>query len=435
MTVEPFQLTVTESAEKIRYGQLTPTEIVESLLGRIEELEPKVDAWATIDTRGALKSAKTLTREAADGRLRSPLHGIPVGIKDIFNTKGLKTRMGSPLFSDYVPESDAAVVANLRRAGAIILGKTETTEFAYLDPAPTKNPWNMEYTPGGSSSGSAAAVASRMCPLAFGTQTGGSITRPASFCGIPAMKPTHGLLSTEGIFPQSWSLDHVGFMARSVEDLSTTLQTLTGIEPPKTTRKPKIGLASSYFNEAGTVDITCNYNKSIERLKRSGAQLVEIELPESFRVVHPSHRVIMFAEAAAVHEVMFRKNPSSYRQNIQGEVYSGLLIPSSTYLHAQRIRGKFIREIQATMESIDALLTPATITPPLKGLTSTGDAAFNVPWSFSGFPTVNVPSGLNDEGLPLGIQLVGRPFEEANLLGVALWCEEVLLFNNEAPLR
>ena len=431
---ELYRLSVTESSEKFRSGELTPTELVEALLDRIAELEPKLDAWVTIDTEGALRSAKVLTREAACGKFRSPLHGIPVGVKDIFNTKGVKTTMGSPLFSDYVPESDAKVVEKLRRTGAIILGKTETTEFAYLDPAPTRNPWNTGYTPGGSSSGSAAAVAARMCPLAFGTQTGGSITRPASFCGVPAMKPTHGLLSTEGIYPQSWSLDHVGFMARSVADLLITLQALTGLENPKRVRKPKIGLFSSYFNEAGTAEVTRNYADVVRMLGRNGAQMIELDLPESFRAVHASHRVIMYAEAAAVHESMFRASPSSYRQNIQGEVYSGLLIPSSTYLRAQRIRGKFRREMRTTMEGIDTLVTPATITPPLLGLTSTGDAAFNVPWSFTGFPTVNIPSGLSEEGLPLGAQLVGKPYGDASLLEVASWCEKVLNFDDEPPL-
>jgi Asp-tRNA(Asn)/Glu-tRNA(Gln) amidotransferase A subunit family amidase len=432
--VEPYRFSVTESAERIRDGRLTPTELVESLLSRITELEPRLDAWVTVDTEGALKSAKTLTREAAARNLRGPLHGIPVGIKDIFNTKGLRTTMGSPLFSNYVPESDARIVERLREAGAIILGKTETTEFAYLDPAPTKNPWNIEYTPGGSSSGSAAAVASRMCPLAFGTQTGGSITRPASFCGVPAIKPTHGLLSNEGVYPQSWTLDHIGFMARSVGDLSTTLQALTGMESMEPMRKPRIGLPATYFNEVGAADVIRNYSETAEKLRRNGANVVELELPESFRVVHPSHRIIMFAEAAAVHESKFRESPSSYQPNIQGEVYSGLIIPSSTYLRAQRIRGIFRREMLSAMYGIDALLTPATITPPLKGLTSTGDAAFNVPWSFTGLPTVNIPSGLNEEGLPLGVQLIGRPYGEASLLGVASWCEKVLHFTVEPPL-
>ena len=169
-------------------------------------------------------------------------------------------------------------------------------------------------------------------------------------------------------------------------------------------------------------------------MRRNGANVVELELPESFRVVHPSHRVIMFAEAAAVHESKFRESPSSYRPNIQGEIYSGLIIPSSTYLRAQRIRDIFRRDLLAKMEGVDALLTPATITPPLKGLTSTGDAAFNVPWSFTGLPTVNIPSGLNDEGLPLGAQLVGKPYCEASLLSVALWCETTLHFTIEPPL-
>ncbi len=431
--VEPYQFSVAESAERIRDGRLTPTELVESLLSRITELEPRLDAWVTVDTEGALKSAKTLTREAAARNLRGPLHGIPVGIKDIFNTKGLRTTMGSPLFSNYVPQSDARIVERLREAGAIILGKTQTTEFAYLDPAPTKNPWNTEYTPGGSSSGSAAAVASRMCPLAFGTQTGGSITRPASFCGVPAIKPTHGLLSNDGVYPQSWTLDHIGFMARSVGDLSTTLQALTWMESTKPIRKPRIGLPATYFNEAGAAEVIRNYSETTEKLRRNGANVVELELPESFRVVHPSHRIIMFAEAAAVHESKFRESPSSYRPNIQGEIYSGLIIPSSTYLRAQRIRDIFRRDILAKMEGVDALLTPATITSPLKGLTSTGDAAFNVPWSFTGLPTVNIPSGLNDEGLPLGAQLVGKPYCEASLLNVALWCEKALHFTTEPP--
>jgi len=205
------------------------------------------------------------------------------------------------------------------------------------------------------------------------------------------------------------------------------------MESTKPIRKPRIGLPTTYFNEAGAADVTRNYSETIEKLRRNGANVVELELPKSFEVVHPSHRIIMFAEAAAVHESKFRESPSSYRPNIQGEVYSGLIIPSSTYLHAQRIRGIFRRDMLATMGEVDALLTPATITPPLKGLKSTGDAAFNVPWSFTGLPTVNIPSGLNDEGLPLGAQLVGKPYCEASLLNIASWCEKALHFTKEPP--
>jgi len=431
---EPHQLTVSEASKRIKNGQLTPLDLLESLLARIEELEPRLDAWVTVDAEGARKTAKALTGEARRGKLRGPLHGVPVGVKDIYDTKGLKTTMGSPLFADNIPERDAAVVAKLREAGAVILGKTETTEFAYLDPAPTRNPWNTAHTPGGSSSGSAAAVAARMCPLAFGTQTGGSVMRPASFCGVTAMKPTHDLLSREGIYPQSWSLDHAGFMARSVEDLALTLGALTGIKAKSRIRKPRIGVPTTYFNEAGTEDVTRNYLDAVSRLRRAGADIVEFKLPDTFRVVHSAHRVIMFAEAAAVHEAKFREAPAIYRPNMQGEIYSGLLIPSSTYLRAQRIRGRFRDEMTASMGGLDALITPTAPTAALKGLASTGDAAFNAPWSLAGFPTATIPSGLTGDGLPLGVQLIARPYEETKLLGVTTWCESALPFAAEPPL-
>jgi aspartyl-tRNA(Asn)/glutamyl-tRNA(Gln) amidotransferase subunit A len=431
---ELHQLTVSQAAKKIRLNQLTPLELVDSLLARIQELEPKLDAWVTVDAEGARKTAKILTAEAKRGIFRGPLHGIPVGIKDIYDTKGLKTTMGSPIFANNIPDTDSAVVARLRKVGATILGKTETTEFAYLDPAPTRNPWNPEHTPGGSSSGSAVAVSAKMCALAFGTQTGGSIMRPASFCGITAIKPTHDLLSREGIYPQSWSLDHAGFMTRSVEDLRLTLGALTSTEFKTKVRKPRLGIPTTYFKEAGTEEVTANYEDTLVKLRGAGAEVIDFKLPESFKVIHSAHRIIMFAEAAAIHEAKFRENPRLYRPHMQGEVYSGLIIPSSTYLHAQRIRGKFRSELAASMKDIDALLIPSAPTPALKGLASTGDAAFNAPWSLAGFPTVTIPSGLTGDCLPLGVQLVAKPYEEAKLLDAAAWCETTLPFKAEPSL-
>jgi aspartyl-tRNA(Asn)/glutamyl-tRNA(Gln) amidotransferase subunit A len=432
---EPYRLTISQASKKIRDGRLTPTELVESLLTRIDKLEPRLDAWVTVDAEGALKAAKTLTREAKNGRIRSPLHGIPVGVKDIYDTAGLKTTMGSRLFADHVPAKDAAVVAKLRESGAIILGKTETTEFAYLDPAPTRNPWNTEHTPGGSSSGSAAAVAARMCPLAFGTQTGGSVMRPASFCGVAAIKPTHDLLSREGIYPQSWSLDHAGFMARSVADLAITLKVLTDVEAKPKPRKPRIGVPTSYFNEAGTPAVTANYLSTVEKLRAAGAEVTDLKLPECFRVVHAAHRMIMFSEAATIHEAKFREKSDAYRQQMQSEIMGGLLIPASIYLRAQRIRAKFRADMTRLIADLDAIVTPSALTPALKGLSSTGDAAFNAPWSLIGFPTVTIPSGLTGDGLPLGLQIIAKPYDEPNLLGVAEWCETVLPFEAEPPLQ
>ncbi len=435
MTPEPYTLTAAQAAEKIRTGEITPIELLESLLERIDQLEPKIEAWVTVDTEGAKKAAKALTRESQRGRVRSPLHGIPVGIKDIYDTKDLRTTMGSPIFRDNVPDNDAAIVAKLREAGAVIIGKTETTEFAYLDPAPTRNPWNTEHTPGGSSSGSAAAVAARMCPLAFGTQTGGSVMRPASFCGVPAIKPTHDLLSREGIYPQSWSLDHVGFMSRSVEDLILTLGALTGKQYGQRKTRPRIGVPTTYFNETGTEEVIRNYTDTVSQLACAGAEVVYISLPASFKAIHATHRIIMYSEAAAVHEAKFRENPQQYRPHLQGEIYSGLLIPASSYLHAQRIRGIFRKELQAAMENVDVLLTPSAPTTALNGLASTGDAAFNVPWSIAGYPTVTLPSGLTKNGLPFGVQLIAKPYKEDELLSYSSWCERVLDFKEEPPLQ
>lgn len=432
---EPYRLTISQASKKIRNGQLTPIELVESLLSRIDQLEPRLDAWVTVDAEGALKEAKTLTREAKNGKIRSPLHGIPVGVKDIYDTAGLKTTMGSRLFADNLPIKDAAVVAKLRESGAIILGKTETTEFAYLDPAPTRNPWNTEHTPGGSSSGSAAAVAARMCPLAFGTQTGGSVMRPSSFCGVAAIKPTHDLLSREGIYPQSWSLDHAGFMTRSVADLAITLKALTGIEAKPKLSKLRIGVPTTYFNEAGTPEVTANYLSTVEKLRAAGAEVTDFKLPECFRVIHAAHRMIMFSEAATIHEAKFKEKPDAYRQQMQSEIMGGLPIPASTYLRAQRIRAKFRAEMTELMADLDAILTPSALTPALKGLSSTGDAAFNAPWSLIGFPTVTIPSGLTGDGLPLGLQVITKPYDEPHLLGVAEWCETVLPFDAEPPFQ
>ncbi len=258
--------------------------------------------------------------------------------------------------------------------------------------------------------------------------------RPASFCGVAAIKPTHDLLSREGIYPQSWSLDHAGFMARSVADLALTLDALASVKAKPKPRRPRIGVPATYFNEAGTPEVTENYLNTVERMRSAGAEVTEFKLPECFRVVHAAHRIIMFSEAATIHEASFRAHPRSYRPQMQSEIASGLLIPASTYLRAQRIRVKFRAEMTALLADFDALVTPSALTPALKGLTSTGDATFNAPWSLAGFPTVTIPSGLTDGGLPLGLQIIAKPYNESLLLGVAGWCEAALPFGAEPKL-
>ena len=421
------RLPISEASNYIKDLRITPLELVESHFNLITELEPYLQAWVTVDFEGARKMASELTKEAERGEIRGPLHGIPVGIKDIYNTKGMATTMGTPRYKDNIPTEDSEIVSTLRKAGAIILGKTETTEFACLDPAPTRNPWNLKHTPGGSSSGSAAAVSSGMCPLAFGSQTGGSVTRPASFCGVVGIKPTYDLLSRRGIFPLAWSLDHVGFMTKTVGDSALTLNVLTGKKiQNRTIKKPRISFLEGYFKENASDDVRDNFLKVLKRLASAGAVTEELKPPKGIETVHSAHRVIMAAEAAAVHESAFKEDPNRYRPNIRGLICSGLMVSSTTYLRAQRIRRIFIENTQRLMSNYDVIATPSAPTPAPLDLQSTGSASFNSPWSLSGFPTLTIPSGLNKDNLPLGLQLTAEPYREELLIDVGLWCEKVL---------
>ncbi len=436
--MEAHTLTISEASILISRGKLSPVDLLYALLRRIDRLEPMIDAWVTIDREGAMEAAERLESEAEEGLIRGPLHGIPVGVKDIFYTNGLRTTMGSPIYRDFVPSQDATVVAELREAGAIILGKTETTEFALSDPAPTRNPWNAEHTPGGSSSGSAAAVSSGMCLSATGTQTGGSVIRPASFCGVVGVKPTYDLISRRGVYPLSWSLDHVGFFTRTVEDAALMLGVFEKVGGTKGWKSsddmapPRLGLLRGFFEEHADDEVWNGFLDAVERLRGAGAKVAEVPLPPSFGVVHSVHRLILASEAASVHQDNFRTRRSKYRVGIRGLVSSGLLVPSSAYIRAQRIRSRFIREAKATLEGVDCFVSPSAPTPALRGLKSTGDPAFNAPWSLGGFPTATVPSGLTRDGLPLGMQLVDAHFREAHLLEIAHWCEAALGFG-KAP--
>lgn len=422
--------TIAETHRLIKAGKETPADLVEEAINRINALEPRLSAWVTVDEFGARKAAAKLTKEAEDSGLRSPLHGLTVGVKDIFNTKGLRTTMGSPIYADNIPDSDAVVVSKLRDLGAIILGKTHTTEFASHDNAPTRNPWNLNHTPGGSSSGSAAATAAGMCDIAFGTQTGGSVIRPASYCGIVGVKPTYDLLSREGVYPLSWTLDHVGFFTRCVSDAEAILSALTGIERMEATRRaPRIGVPDRYFNEKADPDASEGFRSAADRLAKKGAEVTTLRLPKSFDSAHAAHRVIMSAEAAAVHERLFKREMPRYRPYIRGQVASGLLIPTPTYLSALRIRGIYRDEMSRALAPFDAVATPSTTTAAPEGIAWTGDPAFNAPWSLSGFPSVTVPSGISPGSLPLGLQLAAPSGQDMRLLSVAKWCEGALGFD------
>ncbi len=436
------ELTATEAAAAIRRRELSPVELVEALLQRIEALEPKVQAWAYLDRDGARAAGRQLADEAAHGSLRGPLHGVPFAAKDIFYSAGLPTEAGSKVYAGFVPAYDATTVARLKAAGAILLGKAHTTEFATLDPAPTRNPWNLAHTPGGSSSGSAAAVGARMVPLAMGSQTAGSAVRPASFCGLVGLKPSYGRISLYGIVPLAWTQDHVGLMARSVEDIALLLQVTAGRDPndPGSSREPvpdygaaiqrrrppRVGLLREFFFERADADVARVTNEAVERLARAGAVVEEAKLPPSFGVVHAASWTIIQVEAADFHADLHAEKAALYRPKIRGIIETGALIPGALYLRSLRIRRRFRREMAGILDRFDVLLTPTTRTPAPEGLGSTGDPLFQTPWSISGLPSVTLPCGFSPSGLPLGVQLIAGPFAEAALLSAAAWCEDAL---------
>jgi aspartyl-tRNA(Asn)/glutamyl-tRNA(Gln) amidotransferase subunit A len=432
--------TIHEATQRIRTGQLTPTELVGDCLARIEKLDSEIHAWVCVDAKGALRCAAERTDQAARGEWMGPLHGIPVGIKDIIDVGGWPTKAGSPLRADHVATEDATLVRSLRCSGAIILGKTVTTEFASFDPPPTRNPWNTGATPGGSSSGSAAAVATGMCLAAIGTQTGGSITRPASYCGIAGCKPTFGLVSLEGIVPFAHHLDHPGPMTRCVRDLATMLNVIASdravdfaadLEDQRAA--PRVGILEDFFLEECDAAVTESISVARERLQAAGSELHVVGLPDLFIDVLEQHRRIMEVEGAEYHRDCFLRQPDQYSPAITSLIEAGLSCQGVDYAAALAHQRAFKRQMASCLEGFDALLTPAAPSAAPQRLDTTGDPKFNSPWTHAGLPTVSIPCGLTAEGMPTALQLVGSAHHESQLLATALWCEKVLGFKEAPP--
>jgi aspartyl-tRNA(Asn)/glutamyl-tRNA(Gln) amidotransferase subunit A len=444
---EAYTLSVSDAAEQVRSGQLAPTDYVGALLDRIDTHEPDLQAWVAINREAVISDARQREQESSQGIMA----GVPVGLKDIFYTAGMKTTACSRIYADFVPEYDATCVARLKESGAIILGKAVTTEFATSDPSPSRNPWNREHTPGGSSSGSSVAVASGMCPAALGSQTGGSTCRPAAYNGIVGLKPTYGRISRYGVVPVSWSLDTVGILVRTVTDAAILLQTMAGYdandpgsaaepvpnfveEMGRHAGPPRLGLLKTgYFFDRSTPEVRQHTEAVAAQLAQAGAVVEELELPDSFATAPDVQRIIMNVECAAFHEKFFRHRADEYGPRLRANIETGLLIPSVSYLQAQRLRREFRRDLTALAERVDALLMPATPAPAPKDLNTTGDAAFQAPWTSAGLPTVVIPSGLAESGLPLGIQFAAPPFAESQLLGAARWCERALGLDLRPP--
>ena len=437
-------LTIVQIEAQSRQGTFSPVALTESCLARIEAVDPILKAWVTVNSDSALRQAKRAEVELEHRGPRSPLHGVPVGLKDIFYTKEMRTTANAKVFQDFVPPFDATVVSRLKRAGAIILGKTVTVEFAAsTDPPPTVNPWNAAHTPGGTSSGSAVAVAARMCPLALGSQTIGSTNRPAAYNGIVGLKPTYGRISKYGMIPFSWSLDHVGIMVRTVEDAALTLKELSGYDrkDPTSSRRrvsdfrkaidtlknpPRIGVIREFFLELADEETRSHTEHLLTRFGQSGATIKEIRLPKIFSVSMATQDLISEAEGAAYQEEMFQSHGADYAPDHRRRIEGTAFIPAIQYIQAQRLRRQFRREMESLIRRVDVLLVPTTPTPAPRDLTSTGDSSFLASWTFIGFPSITIPTGLSRLSLPLGTQLIAQPFAEERLLAVASWCENIL---------
>jgi Asp-tRNA(Asn)/Glu-tRNA(Gln) amidotransferase A subunit family amidase len=431
--------TITGTARRLRAGETSCVEVLQSCLDQIDQKESLVRAWVLVDRDGALAQAAQLDAELKSGLDRGLLHGIPIGVKDIIHVSGMPTSCGMPGWEWTAPPDDAAIVARLRRAGAIILGKTVSTPFAWIDPPGTRNPWNLKRTPGGSSSGSAAAVACGMCLGALGTQTGGSITRPSAFCGVAGMKPTFGSLDTQGIFPLAPSLDHPGFIARSVADLRQMFEVCRRPDlPPEpyaswargAVERPSLYRPHWLFDRLATPEMAAAFSSALGFLGDAGAEVSEVgEVRQAeSSLVEPllhDYRVILASEAAFAHNKLGDAKPLFYPPRFAELLQEGNVISYVDHEQACEHRATYRAFIDALLEFFDALVTPAAL-GPAPDPSTTGDPVFNSPWSLLGLPTVSFPIGLSVDGLPLAVQFVGRAGSDLHLLRTAKWCETVI---------
>ncbi len=453
-------LTVAEAASLIREGELSPIDLVEAALERIKALEPHLNAFITVMGEQALATAKVLAQEAALGHFRGPLHGIPVGLKDLFFTKGVPTTAGSPLLADHIPEEDATVVARLRQAGAVIVGKLNLHEFALGATSnnphygPVRNPWDTQRVAGGSSGGSAAAVAVGECLAALGTDTGGSIRIPSSLCGITGLKPTYGRVSLKGVIPLSWSLDHVGPMASTAQDCALLLQAIAGPDgqDPTCASTPvpdylaalqggikglRIGVPKEHFWQGLDGEVEEVARHALEVMAELGATLLEVSLPY-IEVVPQAVVSIMLPEALAYHLPRFRQQADCYGSDVRLRLEMASLIPAVQHVQAQRVRRLVVEAWQELFREIDLLATPTTpITAPT---IEEGDLEATLilirntnPFNLTGQPAISIPCGFTRKGMPVGLQLVGRWWEEGTLLRAAHAFQQVTTWHRRRP--
>ncbi|TMF01311.1 MAG: Asp-tRNA(Asn)/Glu-tRNA(Gln) amidotransferase GatCAB subunit A [Chloroflexi bacterium] len=473
VTDRPCFLSIAEAAKLIASRELSPVELTRSVLERIDETDARVHAYATRLDERALDSARNAEAAIGRGENAGPLHGIPIALKDLYYTAGIPTGAGSDVLSGFVPSHDATVTQLLRQAGAILVGKTVTHEFAYgQNVPPTRNPWDLERTPGGSSAGSGAAVAAHSCLAAMGTDTGGSIRMPASVDGVVGLKPTYGRVSRFGVVPLSWSLDHCGPITKTVEDAALIMNVIAGPDPRdpasasvavddatrslrEGVRGLRLGVPSNYFFDRIHRSVGSAVERALNVLEDMGAVRVAVEIPHVELSV-PIGIGILMPEASAVHQSWIRQQPSRYDDGTRRMLEAGELVLATDYLRAQRARSVIKDEFKRTFQNhrLDALITPTEPTAATRIDQMSVDFGADelepffsvfvrqtIPFNVSGLPALSVPCGFSEDneggrigvGLPIGLHIAGRPFDEATVLRIGFAYESATAWHTRRP--
>jgi aspartyl-tRNA(Asn)/glutamyl-tRNA(Gln) amidotransferase subunit A len=457
----PF-LTISQLAEAYRQRDISPLEVTEAMLERIERIDSHVHAYITVTADFALGQAKQAEAAFALGQQLGPLHGVPVALKDLYATKGIRTTAHSKVLFDWLPESDSKAASRLHEAGAVLLGKLAMHEFAFgttgfdLPFEPARNPWDLSRVTGGSSSGSGAALAAGLCYGALGSDTGGSIRNPAALCGIVGLKPTYGRVSRSGVLPLSWSLDHVGPMARSVADCALILQAIAGYDAddPASANVPvpdyieglnggvrglRLGVPRDWFSEGEGTDaeVLAAFDAALNVFERIGARLVPLDA-RPFIAARAALMLIMIAEAYAYHELTLKTRPLDLSSAVLNRAREGAFISAADYINAQRARSVITDQLKAALQEVDVIASPAAAQLAERFEEQDLDRRYRQPsytpvYNLTGLPAISVPCGFTSAGLPIGLQLAGRPFEEASVLRVAQAYESATSWHTRHP--
>ncbi len=425
--MEPHEMGVVQAAQAIASRQLSATELVADCLTAIERLEPGIQAWAFLDPERALQQARELDRKPVQG----PLHGVPIGLKDIIASADAPTTYGSAIYAGHRPVMDAACATLLKRAGAVLMGKTVTTEFAYLTPGKTRNPHNLAHTPGGSSSGSAAAVASCMVPAALGSQTAGSLIRPASYCAVVGYKPTYGDFNLTGVRGLAHSFDTLGVLTRNVGDARLLRSVLLGENPGAGSRNghpraPSIGLCRTGEWLCASPQTRNGIENIMLRLAESGARVGEVCWPARFDTFADGQKRLMAYEAARSLASEYQYHGAQLSEPLKQLLEFGQEVEFEEYCELRGAAEQGMHESTHLFEQWDVLLAPSAADTAPEGIAATGDPMFSRPWMFLGVPTLSLPALTGANGLPIGVQLIGARFADDRLLQAAAWIEQTL---------